>query len=679
MFDRLRRKLLGPARDPMDKSIHHQISLIAFLAWVGVGADGLSSSCYGPEETFRALGEHRFLAVFLAGAMAFTVAVISAGYSYVIEAFPSGGGGYVVATKRLGAVPGLVAGSALLVDYVLTISISIASSADYLFSFLPVDWRGFHVHSLKLPAAAAAILGLIVLNLRGLKESVMFLMPVFLVFLATHAVAIAVGVGGHAAGLPAVARGAWGEASRMSQDPAVGLAGMLLLLLRAYSLGAGTYTGVEAVSNSMQALREPKVRTGRRTMLYLALSLAFVSSGILLSYLLLGVRPQEGKTLNAVMLETITAGWGSFGKGFVFVALVSSAALLLVAAQTGFIDGPRVMANMAVDRWMPQRFARLSDRLVVQDGVLLMGGASLVFLLATGGSVDVLVVMYSINVFITFVLSQLSMVRHWWTVRAQTPGWRLRLAVNGVAFVLCLTILLIMLKIKGYDEALEGHRGAWVTLAVTAGVCFLAFRIRRHYADVRRMLIQLDHLAQGDLVGTAAAPAPAEPDANAPTAVLMVSGYNGISMHSFLTVHRLYPGYFRNWVFVEVGVIDYDRFKGAEDVEELRRRVESDLGRFAGTARRAGFAAETFSAMGIDAVDEIEKLCPVIAKKYPRAHFFGGQLVFPKENVLTRLLHAGAIYEIQRRLQFMGIPVTVLPIRVFDRRAARDGTRPDAS
>src|SRR6266581_5945974 len=166
-FASLRRKILGAPRNLGDPKTYHHISLIAFLAWVGLGADGLSSSAYGPEETFRAIGEHHYLAVALAAAMMTTILVISVAYSQIIKRFPFGGGGYVVATKLLGPRWGVISGSALLVDYVLTISISIASGGDQVFSNFPVSW-----HWLKLPSEVAVIALLTVMNLRGVKESV---------------------------------------------------------------------------------------------------------------------------------------------------------------------------------------------------------------------------------------------------------------------------------------------------------------------------------------------------------------------------------------------------------------------------------------------------------------------------------------------------------------------------
>ena len=160
--------IVGPPKNIRDPRLFHSLSLVAFLAWVGLGSDGLSSSCYGPEEAFLALGPHQYLAVFLALMTAITVFVIAASYSQTIDLFPSGGGGYLVATTLLGPYPGLVSGSALVVDYVLTISISIASGADAIFSFLPTPWLHW-----KLIVCLFVVLVMIAMNLRGAKESVM--------------------------------------------------------------------------------------------------------------------------------------------------------------------------------------------------------------------------------------------------------------------------------------------------------------------------------------------------------------------------------------------------------------------------------------------------------------------------------------------------------------------------
>src|SRR5579863_1206592 len=275
LSERVRRTVLGAPRDVTETSQLHKMSLIAFLAWVGLGADGLSSSAYGPEEAFRTLGVHTYLAIGLAIATALTVLIISASYSSIIEQFPTGGGGYVVASHLLGPRIGVISGCALVVDYVLTITVSIASGGDAVFSFLP-----HHVHHYKLGSEFVVIGLLIALNLRGVKESIKALLPIFLVFLVTHALLISWSVLGHLPEVPIVAH----QVSRgfSSGLTTLGLGGMALLLMRAYALGGGTYTGIEAVSNGLQIMREPRVETGKRTMVYMALSLALTAGGILI-------------------------------------------------------------------------------------------------------------------------------------------------------------------------------------------------------------------------------------------------------------------------------------------------------------------------------------------------------------------------------------------------------------
>src|SRR5262245_61103118 len=384
VLGRVEHVVLGRRKSPTERGIFHRLSLIAFFAWVGLGADGLSSSCYGPEEAYRALQGHVHLAFFMAVAIIVTVLIVAASYMQIIELFPGGGGGYVVATRLLSPTAGVVSGCALVVDYVLTIASSIASGVEALLSFTA------HSNSpLKVPLALLAILALVVLNLRGVKESIRILTPIFLLFVVTHSVLILGTVGQHAAEIPAVTYHAFtgtGESIRT-----LGLWATLVLFLRAYSLGAGTYTGIEAISNGLPALREPRVRTGKQTMRYMAISLALTASGILIAYRLFNLQPEPGRTLNATLLHRFADSWrlgaAHPGGAFVALALLSEGALLFVAAQAGFADGPRTLAFMAVDRWVPSRFANLSSRLVTSNGILLMGAAAAAALVYTRASV----------------------------------------------------------------------------------------------------------------------------------------------------------------------------------------------------------------------------------------------------------------------------------------------------
>src|SRR6185503_17370851 len=270
-FCRIGRWFLGRQRELHDPGVFHKVSLIAFLAWVGLGADGLSSSAYGPEEAFKALGPHTYLAAALALATALTVLLIAYAYSRIIEQFPLGGGGYVVASRLLGRKAGLASGSALVIDYMLTISISIAAGGEAIFSLLGPEWNGARLLGflpLKLVIELLAVLLLIMLNLRGVKESVTILTPIFLVFLATHAVLILGVILGRIHEIPMVAHEvSQGLQGGLRAPPwGLGALGMVALFMRAYSMGGGTYTGIEAVSNGLTIMREPKVDTAKRTM-----------------------------------------------------------------------------------------------------------------------------------------------------------------------------------------------------------------------------------------------------------------------------------------------------------------------------------------------------------------------------------------------------------------------------
>lgn len=644
---KLLQMVIGAPKQLTDPHLFHKMALIPVLAWVGLGADGLSSSAYGPEEAFRALGEHRYLALLLALATALTVFIISYAYSRIIEHFPHGGGGYIVASHMLGEKAGVVSGSALLVDYVMTITISIASCCDALFSYVPQS-----IHHYKVPVACFLTIVLIILNVRGVKESITILAPIFMIFIASHLLMLLYGVFTHADRFaPVLASASDGIRHDLST---IGVFGILLLFLRAYSLGGGTYTGIEAVSNGMQIMREPRVQTGKRTMLYMATSLAFTAGILLLCYLLVGINPVAGKTLNSVLADNLFGSW-PMGKSIAFVTILSEGALLLVAAQAGFVDGPRVMANMAVDSWFPHRFAALSVRLTMRNGILLMGIAAIALLFYTRGSVSTLVVMYSINVFVTFSLSQLGMSKFFIQRRREDPRWFRHLLVHLVGLVLCVTILVV----TTFEKFAEG---GWMTLVITSVVIGLCYLIKGHYLKVRSGMQDLDQTLL-DIPITSHGEPPAI-DRNAPTAIQLVSGYSGFGIHTLLSILTSFPKTYRNVVFVSVAVIDSGSFKGAEEISALEASVERDLEKYVALARRLGLAAECRHALATDVVESVIALCNEVAAEYPRSTVFTGQLTFRLEKFYHRLLHNETAFAIQRRLQWDGLTTVIMPIRV---------------
>lgn len=650
--------IIGRPRDVHDPGVFHRLSLIAFLAWVGLGSDGLSSSCYGPEEAFLALGRHQYLAVFLALMMAMTVFIISASYTQTIELFPTGGGGYLVATKLLGPRSGLISGCALVVDYVLTISISIASGADAIFSFLPVTW----LHA-KFWVSLVVVLLMVAMNLRGVKESVLLLLPIFLAFVVMHVWLVTYGLVARAQELPEVLHNAVAQVH--SNADMIGVLALAIIFFRAYSLGGGTYTGIEAVSNGLPILREPRTTTGKRTMLYMAISLAFLASGILFSYLLFSVEPEHGKTLNAVLFNRVASNWhmGSLNLGtpVITFTLITEGALLFVAAQTGFIDGPRVLATMAHDRWLPRRFAHLSTRLVTQDGVLAMGLTAALVLYGTHAQVSLLVVLYAINVFVTFTFSQLGMVVHWWQVRREERKWVRKLLVNGVGCMFTALILFLTVTLKF-------HEGGWVTLVITSALIALCVLVRHHYDYVTKAINQLEADILPDIFA-AKEMAPEKYDPNAPTAVLLVNGFNGLGLATLITLQRLFKGLYHNVIFVGVGEVDSALLKGPEELKALERQVAEDLDEYCRFAADLGFHPELRVGIGADVVIELRKLCLEVAREFPHSVFFAGKLIFGDEleGFITRFLHNHTALEIQNWLQLNGLSLVILPVRVSHR------------
>jgi amino acid transporter len=649
VFKKIRRVFVGKERKPTEPGIFHHLTIGAFLAWIGLGSDGISSSCYGPQEAFLALGGHHYLGILLALMTAVTVFVISTSYKQIIRLFPSGGGGYIVASKLLSPKLGMFSGCALLVDYVLTITVSIASGADAVFSFLPLEW-----HEFKLSATMAMMIILIVLNLRGIRESVKPLVPIFLLFIATHAIVIIYGILSNAGNIPSVIHQTRSEfGASVSQ---LGVLGVFVLLMRAYSMGGGTYTGIEAVSNGLPILRNPKVETGRRTMTLMAASLAFMAGGLIIGYLLLNVEPAQGKTLNAVLIGRVAAGF-PLSKIFILGTLLSEALILLVAAQTGFLDGPRVLSNMAMDGWMPSRFAIISDRLVTQNGILLMGIASLILVYLSKGSVVFMLVLYSMNVFFTFSMSQLGMVRHWWLERRMEKTWKSKIIINGIGLLLTSSILTAFVILKF-------HEGGWLTILVTSSVIIFAFAVKRHYTKTHRAIKRIDFKIPIPSGKEARKSAVHSPDKAEDTAIILVNGFTNTGLHTLFTVQKLFKGTFKNFVFLQTGLVDTGRFKSSGEIENLKKNISGELKKYVELMQSYGYYAESSFSIGTDVVNEIEKLAEKMVRKYPRNMLFAGQVVFPKETFFSRLLHNYTAFAVQKRLYKKGIPVVILPIKL---------------
>ena len=650
-LDRARHILFGKPLDPLDAKTRHNIALVAFFAWVGLGADGISSSNYGPEEAFRALGEHTHLGLYLALATAVTVFVIALAYNQVIELFPTGGGGYRVATRLLGPYAGLTSGAALILDYVLTIAISIASGVDALFSLLPVGLQPY-----KLATEAILIIALSLLNLRGMKEVITVLLPIFVGFIVTHAFLILYGLLSHAAALPALVPDTLSETKSLAGQ--LGWAYVASMLLLAYSQGGGTYTGLEAVSNNVNTLAEPRVRTGKVTMLYMAISLAFTAGGIILLYLLWDAKPVEGRTLNAVTFGAIIESleWESpwATQAAILIVLALEAGLLFVAANTGFLGGPAVLANMAFDSWVPHKFRYLSTRLVTENGILVLGLSALGILLWTGGSVTLLVVLYSVSVFLTFAIALFGLCVYWWRHRAERK-WLARLSLSATGFLVCAVILSMLLSQKFLE-------GGWVAALIIGAIIACCIFIRNHYNWTKQQIRKIDEVFQALPFGSVThAP---QPDSDQPTAVFLVGSSRGGGLHALLWVQRMFPSHFRNFIFVNARTVDSQSYGGREQLQAMKTEATAALSYFVNFCNSKGWAAKSYLSFGTDPVDDLTRLAERVNTEFPNSIFFASKLIFDEDNWFIRLLHNQAPLVLQRRFHLRGMQMVILPMKL---------------
>lgn len=657
-FSALKRRIMGAPLDPFRADTRHHLALVTFFAWVGIGADAISSANYGPEEAFLALGAHTHLAVFLALATAVTVVILAAAYTQVIELFPNGGGGYRVASVLLGPKAGLVSGGALLVDYVLTIAISIAAGVDALFSMLPFEYQGY-----KLAVAILAVMLLSYLNLRGMKESIRFLLPVFLGFIATHATLIIMGIVSHAEGVADIMPEAVSETTAMAADVGWwGAMGVLPLFFKAFSLGGGTYTGLESVTSSMRSMAEPRVRTGKATMWAIAASLAFTAGGIITIYLLWDVQKVAGETLNATTFKLITENWEilgwNFSNEFTGLALLCAAGLLLTAGNTGFIAGPNVLASLAVDRWMPHMFSSLSNRLVTKNGVLLMGASAIGALILTGGEVHTLVILYSINVFLTFTITLAAITRHRWKDRYHPRIWP-RMGIAALACLIC-GVILITTLIEKFTA------GGYKTVIITGLVITMGLFIRRHYDRTYQRMNAIEEELGHAMFAAASRALPEKPrmDPREPTAVFLVGDSAASGTHTFLWVQRLFPGVFKNFVFASVGEIDTEEFTDEARWHQLRADTKVMLKRYVDFCTNRGLPSTYYHDYGTDIIDTINRLTDRISADFPRSVFFATKLIFDNETWVHQILHNQTAYMLQKKLHHKGQNLIIMPMKV---------------
>ncbi|WP_308010773.1 APC family permease [Streptomyces sp. AC495_CC817] len=481
-----KRILIG---DPLtSEQADHQL-LPKRMALPIFASDALSSVAYGPQEMLMtlALGGLAFLtfAPWVAAAVVVLLVVVVLSYRQLIKAYPSGGGDYEVASKNLGEIPGVIVAAALLVDYILTVSVSIASGVDNIISAVP------ELDPLRVELAVGFVVLIVVVNLRGVREaSTVFAIPTYL-FIGSVGVMIVTGLIRALLGDAPVAD----SAAYQIQGEHLADAAIILLVLRAFSSGCSALTGVEAVSNGVQAFRAPKIRNAQTTLVMMGSIAALLFAGLTAMGLITGVHYAENacdligfdctKPQPSVMAQIAAATFGGGSIPF-FIVQAATACVLLLAANTAFNGFPLLGAVLARDGYAPKSLNTRGDRLVFSNGMIVLGIAAIIVLVVFQAKLTTLIQLYIIGVFVSFSLGQIGMVRHWRHLLRQgdgsvsasdRQGARIGLVINSIGATLTVFVLVIVTITKF-------THGAYLVFIAIPVLAFLMMGVKRYYRDV---------------------------------------------------------------------------------------------------------------------------------------------------------------------------------------------------
>lgn len=459
MASSLKRIILGqPLATAAER--HERLGKISGLAVFS--SDALSSVAYGTEEILWILVTAGTAALTLGlpimAAIVVLVVIVASSYWQTIHAYPSGGGAYIVAKDNLGTLPGLVAGAALLVDYILTVAVSTAAGVAAITSAFPVlyPWR--------VLLCVFSVIAVTVANLRGLRESGrLFTIPTYW-FIGSMFLLILAGLW----------RVLSGTVQPLPAEPVTATHTLtIFLILRAFSSGCATLTGIEAVSNGIPAFRQPEPRNASITLAWMAGILGGTSVGMAFLAHVYGAIPRETDTVVSMLAR------GIFGESLLYFNIqVATALILFLAVNTSYQDFPRLSSIMAKDGFMPRQMANRGDRLVFSNGILILAAVSIVLLIMFQGSVNALIPLYAVGVFLSFTLSQAGMVRHWLKEAHPAPH---HILLNGLGAVSTGVVLLVIASTKF-------THGAWMVIVLIPVIVLGFVRVHRHYQLVAERL-----------------------------------------------------------------------------------------------------------------------------------------------------------------------------------------------
>ncbi len=460
VFSYVKRLLIGR---PLKSAELGEQKLNKTKALAILSSDALSSVAYGPEQILLVLVTVSSLAFWYSipigvGVLVLLTALIFS-YRQIIFAYPHGGGAYVVSKENLGKFPGLVAGGSLLVDYILTVAVSVSAGTDAITS----AFNGLHPYT--VPIAVTFVILITILNLRGVTESASIL--AYPVYLFVFAIFIMIG-----AGLYKIAAG---DVSPTLHTPiGTPVAGLsLFLLLRAFASGSSALTGVEAISNAIPNFKEPAPNNAAKTLLAMGGLLALLFSGIVFLAYYYGISPRAEVTVVSQIAEA------TFGRHFMYFFIQGTTALILVlAANTGYSAFPLLAVNLAKDKFIPRMFTIRGDRLGYSNGILILGTFSILLIIAFKGQTEQLIPLYAVGVFIPFTLSQTGMILKWW--RQKPKGWMQKLIINAVGALISFTVAMMFFLTK--------FTHVWPVLIFLPLIIYAFHRISKHYETLADQL-----------------------------------------------------------------------------------------------------------------------------------------------------------------------------------------------
>ncbi|HEY2813224.1 MAG TPA: APC family permease [Acidimicrobiales bacterium] len=438
-------------------------------------SDAISSTAYATEEILLVLVPAAGLTIALSKLVPIAIVVVIllvivvTSYRQTLYAYPNGGGSYIVSRENLGELPSLVAGASLLVDYILTVAVSISAGVAAILSAAQNDT----LFKLRVPICLLCVLVMMLANLRGLKESGrIFAGPTYVYIVALGLLLVSglyQSLSGHLQPLPPNPA----RIQELTGGTATGLT--VLILLRAFSSGAIALSGVEAISNGVPAFRKPESRNAARTLTIMGVILGTYFFGIAVLAHHLAPTPSENETLLSVMARAVFGG----GTPLYLILQISTFAILVLAANTAYADFPRLSSIIARDGYLPRQLANRGDRLVFSNGILVLSGAAAVLIIGFGGQTSLLIQLYAVGVFTGFTLSQAGMVVHHWRLRE--PRWKVGLGINATgAFATGLVMIIVLVS--------KFTKGAWIPAALIPLIVLFFKSIKNHYDQVEAAL-----------------------------------------------------------------------------------------------------------------------------------------------------------------------------------------------